>query len=429
MLKRIRGGLIGALLVLAACATPQAGPSAVNAIAQDYVRLALEIDKLEEGYVDAYIGPAELREAIRATPPRSTAELRTEADRLLAPLRALRPSDRLEAARVRYLIASIESMRFRLDMIEGVRRPFVEEAQALFALTPPLQPLSAYDGALARVEALAPGAGPLSERVDAIRARYAIPADRLRAVMDAAIAECRRRTAHYIALPEGEAFTMEFVTGQSWSAYNWYQGANRSLIQVNTDQGVTIDRALGLGCHEGYPGHHVQSLAAERNYRERGWAEQSVILLYNPAAPLWEGGGNYGVELAFPGEERTAFERDVLFPLAGLDPATAQAFVDLRAALGALAGARLTIAQQFLDGEITREEAIALTQRYQLVSRARAGQSLRFTEHYRSYVINYVSGEDIVRAYVERAGPSAEARWAAYQHIISTPVLPQDLAP
>lgn len=417
------------LFLLAACASTPYSTPAVSRIAEDYVRLALEIDKLDEGYVDAYIGPPETREAIKAAPTRTPGELRAEAERLLAPLRDTHPRDGLEAARVRFLIASLESMRFRLGMIAGERRTFVEEAEALFALTPALHPLERYDPILARLEAMVPGQGPLNERIDAVRARYAIPLERLQAVMEAAIAECRRRTAAHIALPDDEAFTMEFVAGQSWSAYNWYQGQNRSLIQVNTDQAVTPDRALGLGCHEGYPGHHVQGLKAERNYREGGWAEQSVLLLYNPASPLWEGGGNYGVELAFPGAERLAFERDVLFPLAGLDPTTAQSFHDLRAVLGELASARLTIAQRYLDGEIDREQAIALTQRYQLVSRARAEQSTRFTEHYRAYVINYVSGEEIVRAYVERAGPDAAARWAAYEHIISTPVLPRELMP
>lgn len=418
--------LLGAMLMFAVVAC--APKPAINDIAADYVRLALEIDKLEEGYVDAYIGPPEWKAEIAAAPARTVEDLRGAVSAALDGLDALPPAQGDDAARVRYLRASLESMRFRLGMIAGERRPFLEEAEALFALRPALSPLSSYDAALARVEALAPGAGALSDRVDALRARYAIPADRLRAVMDAAIAECRIRTAAHLTLPEDETFTMEFVTGQSWSAYNWYKGDHHSLIQVNTDLPITIDRALGLGCHEGYPGHHVQGLYAERNVRERGWTEQSVLLLYNPAAPLWEGGGNYGVELAFPGEARAAFERDVLYPLAGLDPASAQRYVDLRDALGALAGARLTIAQQFLDGEIDREQAIALTQRYQLVSRERAEQSVRFTEHYRTYVINYVSGEEIVRAYAERAGESAEARWAAYERIISTPVLPRELS-
>ena len=33
-----------------------------------------------------------------------------------------------------------------------------------------------------------------------------------------------------------------------------------------------------------------------------------------------EGTANHGIEMAFPGDERLAYERDVLYPLAGLEP-------------------------------------------------------------------------------------------------------------
>ena len=35
--------------------------------------------------------------------------------------------------------------------------------------------------------------------------------------------------------PPIESFTVEYVTGKSWSGDNWYQGNYHSLIQVNTD--------------------------------------------------------------------------------------------------------------------------------------------------------------------------------------------------
>ena len=82
--------------------------------------------------------------------------------------------------------------------------------------------------------------------------------------MRAAIAECRRRTVAHIALPANERFTLEFVTGKSWGGYNWYKGDSNSLIQVNTDLPVRIGRAVDLGCHEGYPGHHVYNMLLEQ---------------------------------------------------------------------------------------------------------------------------------------------------------------------
>jgi len=300
----------------------------IDALAQDYVRLALEIDAHESGYVDAYYGPEAWREAARRN-PRERAALKMEADRIVAALRRLATASGEPGQRARVMMANTSSARFRLDMIDGKRTPFVEEAEALFGLRPKLRPLSDFDAALARIETLLPGPGPLSERVAAFRAQYSVPDDRLDDVMHASIGECRRRTAAFIPLPDGENFSMTLVNDKSWGAYNYYKGGNQSLIEINTDLPVSIGHVLVLGCHEGYPGHHVQGIFNERNYRERDWAEYSVMPLYAPAAPLNEGGADFGVDLAFPGDERLRFELEVLYPLAGLDPKMAPAFETL----------------------------------------------------------------------------------------------------
>ena len=83
----------------------------------------------------------------------------------------------------------------------------------------------------------------------------------------------------------------------------------------------------------------------------------------------------------------------------------------------------------YLDGEIDRVRALELTERYQLISRERAERSLAFTEQYRSYVINYSAGRDLINAYAHRAGQSEDAHWTSYERILSELLLPMDLAP
>jgi hypothetical protein len=416
-------------IALASCAPkPPAGD--LNALAADYVHLTLEIGAHEDGYVDAYYGPAAWQDEAKAH-PRTTAELKTAADALHGQIEAVEAasSDAAAKRRAHTLAAYVASARFRLDMIDGARAPFVQEAQRLFAMTPEIKPLAAYDAVLARIDALVPGHGDLAQRVDAFRTRYVIPENKLQAVMQAAIDECRRRTLSHIALPQGEHFTLTFVKGESWGAYNYYHGNNQSEIQVDTDLPIYIDRAVGLGCHEGYPGHHVQGIYAEKLYRQNGYVEDSIAPLFSPQGPLNEGGGNYGVDLAFPGAEKLAFEQATLYPLAGLDPATAPAFEALGAAMDDLAGARLTIAQQYLDGSINHDQAVALLQHYQLQNRDQAEKTLRFIDHYRSYVINYVSGEDLIRHYADSVGHDNDAHWRAYISILSQPTLPENLQP
>ena len=114
-------------------------------------------------------------------------------------------------------------------------------------------------------------------------------------------------------------FDLGFVTGKSWSGYNYYKGGYRSRIEVNTDLPIRISRAVDLGCHEGYPGHHVLNTLLEQHLAKgRGWIEYSVYPLYSPQSLLAEGSANYGIELAFPGREKLAYEVKALYPLAGL---------------------------------------------------------------------------------------------------------------
>ena len=427
-----------ALLASASATVAPAAPASVTApaisitdISDAYIRLTLEAGTHEAEYVDAYYGPPALQAAAKEN-PRSLAQLIIETRALTAAIDVALPSikvvsERRRAVALRGMLIAADT---RLQMLQGRKFAFNDEARGQFATVPELKPLAYYDAILANLETLIPGDGPLSARVDAFNERYIIPKDRLQPVFDAAIAECKRRTAQYINLPAGETFVMEFVTGKPWSGYNYYKGNYKSLIQINTDLPIRISRAVDLGCHEGYPGHHVLNLMVEEQMaRKNGWKEYEVNPLYIPTSVLSEGSANYGIDLAFPASERLAFERDILYPMAGLDPKSAQAFWQMQQMTEALSGARLTIAKMYLDGEITRSQALDLTQKYLLLSPARAEQSVKFTDHYRSYVINYGWGKDLVRAYIERGNPDATERWRRMEKILSEPTVPADLLP
>ncbi|HEY0130999.1 MAG TPA: hypothetical protein VGB57_06295 [Allosphingosinicella sp.] len=418
-----------AAVLLAGCVSAGPARDSLDSIARDYVKLQLAIGEKEEGYIDAYYGPPEWQ-AEAKTGADTPAALAQRAGVLTVRLKSL-ADDRLqpmERRRRDFLLAQLRAASTRLRMMQGEKLSFADEAEGLFGVRPELKPLAAYDPVLARLETLVPGTGTLAERVEAFQNRFTIPKERLQPVFDAAIAECRRRTLGHVAMPANEAFTLEFVTGKSWSGYNWYKGNATSLIQVNTDLPIRIGRAVDLGCHEGYPGHHVYNALLETKLAKgRGWVEFTVYPLYSPQSFIAEGSANYGIDLAFPGDERVRYETQVLYPLAGLSPADALAFQALQQSTKDLAGARFTIAREYLEGRMDKEQAIAAIRKYQLVSRARAEQSLAFTEQYRSYVINYGLGEDMVRAYVEAAGPGQPERWAAMEKILSEPTLPKEL--
>jgi hypothetical protein len=149
--------------------------------------------------------------------------------------------------------------------------------------------------------------------------------------------------------------------------------------------------------------------------------------LFSPQSLIAEGSGNYGVDLAFPSKERIEFETEVLFPMAGLDVANADIFYEFVELEAELNFAGNEAARSYLNGEITREEAAELLQTYSLLPADNALQRTRFFDAYRSYVINYNHGRAMVADYIERDDADAAERWARFEAMLSSPMLPSDL--
>ena len=401
----------------------------MNTLAQQYVRLVLALGQHDADYVDAYYGPPEWKPTGEKRP---LADIDHDAAALEARLAAAPAAgDELEVLRHRYLSKQLASLRTRVAMLSGTKLTFDQESKALYDAVAPTRTRQDFERVLGELDRRLPGTGPLADRYEKFRSRYEIPKDRLDATFRAAIDRCRAKTLAHVALPPNESFTVEYVTGKSWSGYNWYQGNYRSLIQVNTDLPILIDRAVDLACHEGYPGHHVYNALLEQHLmRGRGWTEYSVYALFSPQSLIAEGTANYGVDVAFPPAERLTFEREVIFPAAGIDPAGAQAFYEVMALMNQLSYAGNEAARQYIDGKIDARGAADMLISWGLYSRPRAEQRVRFIDQYRSYVINYNLGQDLVKAYVERlAGTGNETRrWQAFTGLLSSPRLPSDLA-
>jgi hypothetical protein len=400
-------------------------------LSERYVKLVLGVGVHDADYVDAFYGPPEWR-AAAAEQRRGIDELDADAAVLLAELADDVPSrsaDEVERLRHRYLTTQVESLRSRLKMLRGERLTFDEESAALYDAVAPVHGEEEFRGVLRQLDERLPRSGPLLERYQAFRDGFEIPKERLSAVFAAAIDECRARTLEHVALPPAESFRIEYVTNKSWSGYNWYQGGYRSLIQINTDLPIYIDRAIDLACHEGYPGHHVYNVLLEQRLtRERGWQEFSVYALFSPQSLIAEGTANYGIEVAFPAAERRRFERDVLFPAAGLDASRVDEYYDVHELVEKLSYAGNEAARRYRDGQIDASAAARWLETYALYSPERAAQRVRFIDQYGAYVINYNLGKDLVARYIERhAGEDPARRWSEFAQLISSPRLPSGL--
>jgi len=427
--------MIGVVAAAAAAATMAcAQDSDMNTLGEQYVRLVLAMGQHDADYVDAYYGPPEWRREVDAKKI-PLAEITTRAAALAKETAAAAPpasADELTRLRHDYLARQLEALRARAAMLTGTRLSFDEESQALYDAVAPTHTEAEFASVLAALEAKLPGRGPLVDRYDEFHKQFVIAPDRLDAVFKAAIDGCRSRTLQHIQLPPGESFTVEYVTGKSWSGYNWYQGNYRSLIQVNTDLPIYIDRAVDLACHEGYPGHHVYNVLLEKMLvRDRGWVEFSVYPLHSPQSLIAEGSANYGIDVAFPRPERLQFERTVIFPTAGLDAGAVEGYYAVLSLVDRLSYAGNEAARRYLNGQIDRAAAARWLERYGLYSTPRAQQRVRFIDQYRSYVINYNLGKDMVARYVEAesgGGSDTSRRWDVFTRLLSSPRLPSGLA-
>jgi hypothetical protein len=416
-----------------AAPTGQGRTLPMNSIAEQYVKLVLAVGQHDADYVDAFYGPPEWRaEAERHKRP--IREIDADAARLIDRIPAVAAAERhdeLAVLRREYLRRQLEALRARLRMLEGATLTFDEESQALYDATAPIHPESFFQRTLQELDPLVPGQGPLGERYEAFRQQFVIPRDRLTRVFDRAIAECRTRTLVHVSLPPTESFTVEYVTNKPWSGYNWYQGQYRSVIQVNTDLPIYIDRALDLACHEGYPGHHVyNALLEKRLVRDRGWVEFTIYPLFSPQSLIAEGTANYGIDVAFPGSERIVFEREVLYPEAGLNASQAATYARIRALVEHLAYAGNEAARKYLNGEIDRRRAAAWLTEYAMMPPSSAEQRTRFFDTYRSYVINYNLGKDLVKQFMESRVGAAQppaSRWDEFVRLLASPRLPSGL--
>jgi hypothetical protein len=409
----------------------------MNGIAERYVHLVLALGQHDPDYVDAFYGPAEWK-AQAEKEKKSLDAIGAEAAELSATLAktsdAATSGDEMFKLRREYLQKQISALAARVRILKGEKLKFDDESRALYDAVAPTYPDSHFIQIIKQLDAKIPGPSrpgdSLWQRYENWRKPFIIPKEKLDAVFQAAIKECRARTLAHVALPPNESFTVEYVTNKPWGGYNWYKGNFHSVIQVNTDLPIYIDRAVDLAAHEGYPGHHVYNSLLEKNLvRDRGWVELSVYALFSPQSLVAEGTANFGRDVAFPTKtERMKFEKEVLFPSAGIDAARADEYYAVQDLMKKLNFAGNEAARRLINGQIDENAAVQWLQKYAVMEPARAQQRVKFIQRYRSYVINYNLGEDMVKRYIEkRSGTDPEKRWSGFAKLLSSPRLPSGL--
>ena len=435
------GCLAACLLLTAGChrqgsaaagGTPDAGPwesasspDTIDSIARDYVRVALALGERDPDSLDYSIAPAAIQAKIREAYPADD-QIDREAASLEDRLARIGAGDAESKARVEFLRLQLRAIRARARMLHGAYLDFDSEAAALFATTrlpdgveDMVQQIGIRASILRQLPVSAHGT-TLAARYGAYDRRFLVPPDTLKAVMSAALNVCRARTLEHMQLPAGESVDLTFVHRQPWSAFSRYRGNAHSTISLNLDFPITVDDALELACHEGYPGHHVfNTLRDQALLTQNHWPEAALQLTFSPQSYLSEAAAAYAPRLAFSVAERTRIERETLFPLAGLNPAEAERYVAISSAIRQLSPAEPAIAREYLDGRL--EFVRAGRQLGDELLMANADASLLYMNEYRTYMLAYTDGPRRIAAVLPPESGPAAARWKAYAALMVNP--------
>ncbi len=372
-------------------------------LARDYLLIALGIGELQEGIVDAYYGPAELRQqAIDAN--LSGATLAAQATALRARLGDATDDEQ----RKQWLDRQLLGLETIVGRLSGDEMAYSDEVERCFDATPDVTPPEDYARTRSELEDLLPGSGDLRERKDARDERLVVPPDRLPAIVDWVAAQVRAAAIERWPQPEGERCIFSMVTNQPWAAYNWYDGNLTSRIEVNTDLPMRAQQLPGIVAHETFPGHHLEHAWKEtRLYRERGYGEASAQLINTPEAYVSEGLAEVGAWLLNT-EERWQSLLLGICERAGIAMTVDDAQREWRIAnaMHRLRGASGDAALQLYVAKRSREDVVRFLEQDALATHERALKSLEFIEHplWRTYVFCYAGGERLLTRWVEAAG-------------------------
>jgi hypothetical protein len=223
----------------------------LDQVAESYVCYTLALGQIDPYHVDAFFGPPEWKDQAKGISLEEIIDKAGEA-------RAAIGEEQIQTEpRAKFLAKQLEALKARAQLKSGTHFTFDEESSAVYDVIAPTFPDSHYADVVNQLQPLLPGPGTLAEKWETFRSQFNIPPTRLEALFTAGVDVAREQAKKFIPLPANESFEIELVSGEVWGAYNWFKGQAHSLIQVNTDLPMTVNRIIHLACHEGYPGHHV----------------------------------------------------------------------------------------------------------------------------------------------------------------------------
>ena len=391
-------------------------------ITQQYVQLALAIEQHMPGYIDAYHGPAEWKQAAETVGLRPVAELAKETAYLAE---TIANKTEMNPQRHDFLMKHIYAMQTNLRLFQGEELSLAEETKALYDITPEWIDEAIFKEAHQFLDELLPPGDSLAERMAVRKEATELPLEQAESVLYEIIMELRQRTQKRFPLPPGESFELQLVTNQPWKAYNWYLGNFRSRIDINTDLPLHITRLTDLMAHEGYPGHHTELSLKERHLvGEKGYIEHSIALINSPSCVVSEGIATRALSTLMMDEEKIEWYTN-LFAWAGFDHLDARREHEIDMVLQKLSGVHGNAAFLLHDQRADKDEVMAYTQTYGLWNEKEALKGIEFLSQplNRSYIFTYHYGGEMLDALF--AAQDDRDHW--FRRLLREPITPSQI--
>lgn len=280
----------------------------ISKFGEDFLLLALRINKHIEGYVDFYYGSEKLRQTVDCESLTAPNTLLKDSNDLLKQLGA----KSFDKDRTRYIEKLLIAMRTSIETLCGVEIPFKEKFFRLYNVD--LQPVNEFELKNLKEDfnEAYKGTGTLAERMKVLREKRKVPEDKVYQLFKEALNITRVKTKELFGdiLPEKERILIELVDDKNddkakWAYYEWYLGNFQSRLEVNPKYNVYWSGFLSVAAHEGYPGHHTEFVVKEKNlYCELSQFEHSILLLKSPTLVICEGIADLAVNVLFSYREQ-----------------------------------------------------------------------------------------------------------------------------
>ncbi len=416
--------------------------AALNALANQYLDLTLCKSRYDDLDIQWYTeGPFWRRTSMRfsrdykilpdyeiadAKHGKTLKDILDESEYLLKSLsRYKETADQEEMARIGYLIDHVLALNTRTRMLLGEKFPFNEMAKKLYDLTAPEYDYRKFGRVVEELNQALPGSGSGREKILEFRRRISIPGDRLLEVMTKTTQEFHNMSMDRMTLtgnsmprvrvrrlPSPDMAFLSILFGYDYNHLEYERN-------FNLDYPWTVDNVIECIGHEMEPGHLTYYEKRTQTYIDTCWPEMAVVQQFSPSSAFTEGSARYVISMCFDhsSEQKTEFERQVIFKAAGLDAGLAD-LMPLWHEYCEIAGyGKLEVTRKVWDQVWSCKEAADFLKDYGIISPEAEDESVLHLAADDGHFVAHDYARDVVKAYFKQEASTVDEEWRLYEKL------------